>query len=95
MGKDNTLGIGQKIEFAPSNIKCTTLQKKEPLLENEIHKILWYLEIPTDHLILARRPDHESIKKKRKREITCHQGDFTVPVDQRVKIKESEKLDKY
>ena len=38
----------------------------------------------TDHLIPARRPDKEIIKKN---ETTYRIIDFTVPVDQRVKIK--------
>ena len=35
--------------------------------ENEMHKILWDLEIQTDHLISARRPDQIVNKNKEKR----------------------------
>ena len=56
------------------------MHKPESVLENETHKILWNFEIQMDHLILTRTPDQE---------------DFTVLVDPSVKIKESEKIDKY
>ena len=45
-----------------------------------------------DHSILSRRPDQE-LNNKGKR--TCHRVDFAIPVDHRVKIKESKKIDKY
>ena len=71
-------------------------------LENETQKILWDFQIQPNHLILARRPDvviinNEKKKKKRKKEKkrTCRIADFTVPADQRVKLKENEKKDKY
>ena len=55
-------------------------------------KIFRDFEIQTDPLIPARRPDQETInKKKRTRRIV----DFSVAVDHRVKIKEKEKRDKY
>ena len=56
--------------------------------ENEIHKILKYFEIQTDHPIPVRRLD---IALQR----TCHLVDFNVPANQRVKIKDSEKIDRY
>ena len=62
------------------------------LLENETHKLLWDFEIQTDHLISTRRPDLIKINKK---EITCRFVDFAVPAGHRVKLKESEKNDKY
>ena len=46
-------------------------------------------EIQMDNLILARRPD-QVIKQK-----TWRIGDFAVPAKHRVKLKESEKRDKY
>ena len=58
-------------------------------LENETHK-LWDFDIQTDLLISARRPDL-IIKKKK----TCRIVDFAVPANHRVKLKESEKKDKY
>ena len=69
------------------------MHNTESILENEMHKLLWDFEIQTDHLISARRPDLIKVKKKKKR--TCRIGDFDVPVDHKVKLKESEKKDKY
>ena len=45
----------------------------------------------SNHLNSTRRPDQEIIIKER----TCPVVDFAVPADQRVKLKESEKKDKY
>ena len=64
-----------------------------PVLENDTHKFLWDFNIPTDHLIPARRPDLIIINKKRKR--ICKIVDFAVPVDHRINLKECEKKDKY
>ena len=61
------------------------------VLENDTHKLLWDFDIQTDHLILARRPDLVINKKRR----TCKIVDFAVPVDHRIKLKESEKKGKY
>ena len=46
-----------------------------------------------DHLISARRPALITINKRKKR--TYRIVDFAVPADHRVKLKESEKKDKY
>ena len=46
----------------------------------------------TDHIISARQPDLIIINKKK---WTWKIVDFAVPVDQKVKLKESEKKDKY
>ena len=62
--------------------------------ENDIHKHLWDYNIQTDRLISARRPDLVIINKKKKKR-TCKIVDFAVPVDHRVKLKESEKKNKY
>ena len=43
------------------------MHKPESVMENEMHIILWYFEIQTDHLILARRPDPVIINKKKKK----------------------------
>ena len=62
------------------------------VLENETHKLLWNFDIQMNHLISARRPNLVLInKKKRAGRIV----DFAVPADYRVKLKESEKKDKY
>ena len=68
------------------------VHKQESALENETHKILWDFETQTDHLTPARRPDLVIVNKKKR---TCRMIDCAVPVDQRVKIKENEKKDKY
>ena len=48
--------------------------------------------IQMDPLILARRPDLIIINKKKR---TCKIVDFAVPANYRIKLKESEKKDKY
>ena len=56
------------------------------------YKLLWDFNIQTDYLIPARRPDLIIINKKKR---TCKIVDFAVPADHRIKLKESEKKDKY
>ena len=63
------------------------------VLENDTHKHLWDFYIQTDHLISATRPDFIVINNKKRR--TCKIVDFAVPADHRIKLKESEKKDKY
>ena len=67
------------------------MQNPASVLENGTHKLLWDFDIQTDHLILARRPIIIIYKIKR----TCKIADFAVPADHRIKLKESEKKDKY
>ena len=70
----------------------------ESLMENETHKIPWYFEVHTDHLISARQPDLVIVnkkKKKRKEKRTYRIVDFAVLADHKVKLKENEKKDKY
>ena len=64
----------------------------ESVQEHKTHKILWDFEIQTDHLISAKRPALVIVNKKQR---TCWIVDFAVPADLRVKLKESEKWDKY
>ena len=64
---------------------------KRICFENETNKILWDLEIQTDHQIQARRPELVLVKKKR----TCVLEDIVIPANPRVKIKENEKINKY
>ena len=70
------------------------------VLENDTYKPHWDLDIQTDHLILARRPDlnifnnNKKKQKKEKKEKTCKIVDFAVPADHRIKLKECEKKDK-
>ena len=63
-----------------------------PVLENDIHKLLWGFDIHTDHLISARRPDLIIIHKNKN---IYKIVDFAVPADHRIKLKECEKRDKY
>ena len=63
-----------------------------PVLENDIHKLLWDFDIHTDHLISARRPDLIIINKEKR---ICKIVDFAVPADYRIKLKEYEEKDKY
>ena len=86
-----------KFQFDPMN--KWYMHNSEPVLENEMHKILWDFEIQTDHLISARRPIlvivNKKKKKKKKKKRTCRIVNFTVPAEYWVKLKESEKRDKY
>ena len=66
-----------------------------PVLENDLHKLLWDFNIQTDHLIPARKPDLIIINKKKKKKRICKIVDFAVPGDHRINLKESEKKDKY
>ena len=63
------------------------------VLENKTHKLLWYFDIQTDHIISTKRPDF--IFDKKKKEKTCRIVDFVVSADHRVKLKESEKKNMY
>ena len=56
------------------------------VLENDAYKLLGDFDIQMDHLISARRPDHNQQKKR-----TCKIMDFAVPADHRIKLKESKK----
>ncbi len=63
-----------------------------PVLDNNTHKLLWDLDIHTDHQISARRPNLIIINKKKR---TYKTEDFKVPADYRIKLKECEKMDNY
>ena len=66
--------------------------------ENDSHKLQWNLDIQTDHLISARRPDliiiNNNNNNNNKKRI-CKIVDFAVPADHRIKLKKCEKKDKY
>ena len=68
------------------------MQGLEYVLENQMQKFLWDFEVQTDHLISARRPDQVIVNKKKR---TCRTVNFAVPADNRVKLKESEKRNKF
>ena len=66
------------------------------LLEKD--RFLWDFNIQTDHWISTRRPDlaiKNKRKKKKKKMRICKIVDFAVPADNRIKLKECEKKDKY
>ena len=100
----NTIYVGkvihremcEKLKFDHTN--KWYMHNPEPLLENYTHKLRWDIDIETDHLISARRPDLIIInkkKKKRKKKRNCNCVDFVVPADYRIKLRECEKNDKY
>ena len=67
-------------------------RKPESVLENDMHKILCrFGRFQIDCLIQSKRQDLELINQKR----NCYLVDLAVPVNHSVKIKESEKKDKY
>ena len=62
-----------------------------PVLENNTHKLLWDIDIHTDHLITVRWPDIIINKKER----ICKIVNFAVLADHRIKLKECQQKDKY
>ena len=60
--------------------------------KNKMYKLLWDFEVQMHHRISVRRPDLIIINKEKR---TGRIVDFTVPADNRVKLKESEKKDIY
>ena len=68
------------------------MHKPAYVLKNDTHKLLWEFGVHTDHLISARRPDFIIINKRKR---ICKIVDFAVLSDQRIKLKECKKKDKY
>ena len=68
--------------------------RAEGVIANEDVKILWDVNIQTDHLIEHRslRPDIVVVNKK---DSTCDIIDVAVPGDKRVNLKEIEKIENY
>ena len=56
-----------------------------PVLENDTHTLLQDIDIKTDHLISARRPELIIINKKKKKKKISEIVDFA---DHRIKLKE-------
>ena len=54
----------------------------------------WIMDFSVQ-LISVRRPDLVIVNKKKRKKRTCWIVDFTVQADHRMKLKESEKRDKY
>ena len=90
MGKVIHWDMCKKFQFDHTN--KWYMHNPASVLENDTHKLLWNFDIQTDHLIPARRPDLIIINKTKR---TCEIVDFAVPADYRIKLKESEKMDKY
>ena len=63
----------------------------ESVHENQKLKVLWDSELQTGHPVTSKIPDLVSMNKKK---INCRLTDFAVQDDYRVKIKESEEIDK-
>ena len=79
-------------------LKFNNTSKPESIQENEIHKILWDVEILTDNLIPARRPVTGEKKENQntpKTKRTFIRVDSALSVDHWVKIKGNEERDKY
>ena len=67
-------------------------------MENETHKLLWNFVIQTDHPNLGQmtRPSNNQRKKKKKRKKRdLADVNFAVAANHCIKVKESEKKDKY
>ena len=67
-------------------------QQPDSVIETEQVRILWDFTIQTDNTIQARRPDVVIVNKIEK---TCHIVDVAIPGDERVLVKETEKIEKY
>ena len=61
------------------------MYKPESVPGIEMHKIVWDFDVQMDHLIMVRRQDEVLSNKKKNK--TCHQLNFVVPMNCRVKIK--------
>ena len=78
--------------------ECGKLAQKEYKARHDwVGKVVHWemckkLNLQTDHLILARRPDLIIVNQKKR---ICKIVDFAVPADHRINLKESEKKDKY
>ena len=68
------------------------MHNPESVLGSETHKLLWDFEIQTNNLISTRRPDLVIINKNKR---TFGIENLSAKAYDRVKMKESEKKDKY
>ena len=68
------------------------MHNPESVLENETHKILSNFEIQTDHQ--TTRPI-DSQQQQQQQQRICRIVNIGIPIDYRVKLKKSEKKDKY
>ena len=97
VGKVIHLEMRKKFKFDRTNKGY--MHNPAPVLENDMHKLLWDFDIQTDHLISVRRPDliiiNKKKEKKEKKKRTRKIVDFAVLADHRIKLNEYEKKDKY
>ena len=68
------------------------MHNRSSVLENDIYKLLWVIDIQKDHLISARRLRLIIINLKKS---ICKIVDFTVQAYHRIKFKKYEKKHKY
>ena len=80
----------EKFKFKFDQANKWYMHNPAPVLENETPKLLWDVNIQTDHLISARKPDLIIINKKNYKIV-----DFAVSADHRIELKEFEKKDDY
>ena len=80
----------KKLKFDYANKRY--LHNPESVLENETHKFLCDLERQTDHQMSVRCTRSKKSQQKKR---TCRIVNFAVLTDLSVKLKESEKRDKY
>ena len=90
MGKVIHLQLCKRLRF--DHTDRWYMHKPESVLENGTDEILRDLEIQTDQQTQVRIPDLVLINKKK---IICHCVDFAVLAGHEIKIKESEKINKY
>ena len=79
----------KRLKFDHADKWC--VHKPESVQENEILEIFLDSEIQTDNQIPFSKPDLALINKLKR---TCQQVDFFIPAGPRVKIRESEQIDK-
>ena len=76
--------------------KCASnfwyMYKPGSVQENGTYKVILDFEVQRNHQIQARIPDLVIINRKKR---ICYLVDFAVQAGRRVKVKESEKIDKY
>ena len=66
MGKVNLREMCKKFKFEHTK-KCS-MYNQASVLEYDTHKLLWDIDMQTDHLIAARKPDPIVVNNKK---ITC------------------------
>ena len=90
VGKVTHWELCKKLKFDHTN--KWYMHNPASVMKNDTYKRPWDFGIQTDHLITARRLDLIIINKKGR---NCRIVDFVVPADRIIKLKESEKKDKY